>query len=135
MKSSKRQFLVTVTGYGYFATKAGGRVAADVARVYDGGSLRPELMSGPAQAENITVSRPYDPLRDGPMLAALRQRVGIYETDIIVQATDRSLVKIGGASPVTYPKALLVGLDEPDYDAQSADPGMVQLEFAISDFV
>lgn len=132
-KSAQRQFLVTVGTLGLFATKGGGNVTSELTKVYDGGKLRPDLISGPSEADNITVSRPYDPLRDAGIIASLRQQVGSYTATLSVQQTDRTLRKIG--SPTVYPDALLVGLTEPEFNADSGDAAMFELEFAISDFV
>ena len=45
-KAAQRQFLVKVGKIpGYFATKSGGNVSADVNKVYDGGSLKPDPSS------------------------------------------------------------------------------------------
>lgn len=132
-KAAQRQFLVTVGDLGLFATKGGGNVAAEVTKVYDGGRLKPELITAPAEAENITVSRPFDPVRDAPVLARLRQLVGTYTATLVVQQTDRFLAKVG--TPVTYPNAVLVGMTEPEFDASSGDAATIELEFAVGEFV
>lgn len=132
-KSAQRQFLVTVGNLGLFATKGGGNVTSELTKVYDGGQLRPDLISGPSEADNITVSRPYDPVRDAPIIKRLRQQVGSYTVTLSVQQTDRNLAKVG--SPTVYADALLVGLTEPEFDAGSGDAAMFELEFAVSDFV
>lgn len=132
--SAQRQFLVKVAGIdGYFATKSGGNVSADTTKVYDGGDPTPYVLAAPAEAENITVSRPYDPLRDGDLMSRLRQRVGRATFTISVTPTDRDLVVIG--RPVVYPDALLVSVNEPDADAGSGDAATFELEFAIASFV
>lgn len=134
-KSAQRQFLVKVAGIdGFFASKTGGNVSADTTKVYDGGDPTPYVLSGPAEAENLTVSRPFDPLRDGPLLAQLRQRVGRATFTVSVTATDRDLVVVEG-SRVVYPDALLVSVNEPEADASSGDAASFELEFAVAAFV
>lgn len=134
MKSAQRQFLVKVGGIdGYFATKSGGNISADTNKVYDGGAISPDVLAGPAEAENISVSRAYDYNRDEPVLKRLRQQVGRWQTTISVTPTDRDLVAI--AQPNVYPEALLVGITEPETDSASGDAATFELEFAIGAFV
>jgi hypothetical protein len=132
-KSSARQFLVKVAGIdGYFMTKSGGSISADANKVYDGGSLVPDVLAGPAEADNVTVSRAYDPTRDATLLARLRRDVGRFTTTVSVTPTDRDLVAVG--TPVVYSNALLVGVTEPDSDASSGDAATYELEFAVGSF-
>ena len=129
-KMSQRQHLVKVSGIeGYFATFSGGSVSADTNKVYDGGNPIPEVLSGPAEADNITVGRPFDLNRDPAIVAALRRQVGTFTATISVQPTDRNLNAVG--KPRVYPNALLVSLTEPDYDATSGDAAQIELEFAV----
>ena len=133
-KSAQRQFLIKVAGIdGYFASKSGGDVSSDTNKVYDGGSDSPDVLAGPAEADNITVSRAYDYQRDGAILKRLRKQVGRWSTTVSITATDRDLVAI--AEPQVYPDALLVGLTEPETDASSGDAAEYELEFAIGTFV
>jgi hypothetical protein len=129
--ASQRQQLVKVDGFaGFFATKEGGEVSADVSQAWDGGALRPEPMSAPATTSNVTVTKPYRPAIHGPQLRALAPVVGRYRTTVNVYDTDPDLGPIG--EPVTYANALLVRLKRPDHDAGSADPGTFELEFAVT---
>ena len=117
---------------GYFMTKSGGNIAADTSKVYDGGDLIPDVLAGPAEADNITVSRAYDSVRDGALLTRLRQQVGRFSSTISVTPTDRDLIPT--ADPTVYPDALLVGLTEPEFDASSGDAATYELEFAVGSF-
>ncbi len=133
-KLSQRQALVTIEGIpGLWATKSGGNVTADTTPVWDGGADTPEILAAPAAAENVTVSRPFDDLRDLPELARLRRLVGKFTGTITVQPTNGDLFPIGPAT--IYPGALLVTLTEPEFDASSGDAQMIELEFAISQYV
>lgn len=133
-KAAQRQFLVSVSGIrGYFATKTGGEISSDANKVYDGGRLQPDLLAGPAQADNITVGRPYDPLRDDAVLRTLRARVGRSRHTISVVATDENLVALPGRAQV-YSDALLIRVGEPEFDAASGDAATYELEFAIGAF-
>ena len=130
MKAAQRQFLVKVSTIdGYFAQKTGAETTADVTDVWDGGKLTPEKLAGPANTGDLTVSRPYDPDRDQPVISRLRSRVGRWRTTVTVQPTDADLVARG--RPTTYANVLLVGLTEPDVDAGSGDPATLELVFAV----
>lgn len=133
-KRAQRQYLVRISGIeGYWSTFSGGNVSADTNKVYDGGNLTPEVLSGPAEADNVTISRPFDDNRDMELVAQLRQQVGTFSATLSATPTDRNLVAVG--KPRVYPDALLVGLTEPDYDATSGDAAMIELEFAVGAFV
>lgn len=128
-KAAQRQFLVSVEGIdGYFATKAGGDLSADVTTVFDGGSLTPERLASPALPGDVTVGRPFDPERDLIVLAGLRPLVGRWRTTVSVQATDGDLVAIG--DPVVYSDCLLTGLTDPEADAASGDAAALELTFS-----
>jgi hypothetical protein len=130
MKASQRQFLVKVAGIeGYFMTKSGGNISADTSKVYDGGKIDPEVIASPAEADDVSVSRGFDPYRDGPILADLRRRVGRFRATVSATPTDEDLVAIGEAT--VYPEALLTGLNEPEHDASSGDAATFELTFAI----
>lgn len=129
-KSAQRQFLVKVAGIdGYFATKSGGDTSADASDVYDGGRLDPEKLAAPATTDDITVGRPFDPVRDRPVIRTLRPLVGRHRTSVSVQDTDADLIPIG--DPTVYANALLVGLTDPEADASSGDAASFELTFAV----
>jgi hypothetical protein len=129
-KSAQRQFLVKVSGIdGYFMTKTGGNVSADTTKVYDGGEPRPDVLSSPADVENVTVSRAYDHQRDADTLARMRGQVGKLRTTVSVTPTDEDLVANG--NPVVYSDALLVGFTDVEVDASGGDAATFELEFAV----
>lgn len=129
-KAAQRQFLVKVSGIdGFFSTKSGGDISADANKVYDGGSLTPDVVAAPAEVDNITVGRPYDPNRDAALLKRYRALVGRWATTVSVTPTDRDLVAV--ADPVVYDNALLVGITDVEADASSGDAATFELEFAV----
>lgn len=128
--AAQRQFLVSVAGVsGLFATKSGGATTAEVTRVYNGGKLTPELLASPAQTEDLTIGRPWDPDRDAPVLARLRPLVGRHRTTVSVQPTDVDLVAVG--RPTVYANALLIGVNDPEADADSGDAARLELTWAV----
>jgi hypothetical protein len=131
-KAANRQFLVKVDGIdGYFATKSGGEVTADANKVYDGGSLVPDVLASPAEVGDITVSRPYDPDRDQPVINNALPQVGQWRTTISVTPTYGDLTAVRGVKPRVFSNALLVGLREPEPDASSGDAADLELTFAV----
>jgi hypothetical protein len=133
MKSSARQFLVKVEGIdGFWATKEGGGVTAENTKVYDGGSLKPEIITNPPTAEDVTVTRPYDVDRDHDVATRLLPLVGSWEATVSVTPTNADMV--AAAQPRVYPRARLTGVMEPEVDASSGDPAVMSLTFAISDY-
>lgn len=130
--ASQAQQLVEVAGIpGYMATKEGGEVSAEVSKVYDGGSRKPESMAGPPETDNVTVSKPYRPLVHGPILKAWAKQVGSLRTTISVWDTDPDLGPVG--QPTVYANALLVRLARPEFDASGSDAGTFELEFAVDE--
>jgi hypothetical protein len=129
-KASQRQFLVRVSDIpDYFMTKSGGNITSSANKVYDGGRIDPDVISSPAEAADVTVSRAYDPFRDGPLLADLRRRVGRFRATVSVTPTDEDLSAIG--TPVVYSSALLIAVNEPDFNAASGDAATFELTFSI----
>ncbi len=126
-KTSQRSFLVKVAGVdGYYATKDGGESTAEVGKVWDGGELKPDLLGGPNDVQELTVGRPYDPVRDQPVIDRLEPLVGRWRTTVSVQPTDADLVPVG--KPSVY-DAMLSSVNPPEVDAASSDPSTYELVF------
>jgi len=58
----------------YFAQVSGGEITAAVEKIYDGGILFPEVLTGPPEIGDVTITRHYDADRDGPALKLLRNK-------------------------------------------------------------
>jgi hypothetical protein len=116
---------------GYFAQVSGGEITASVEKVYDGGAKFPETLCAPAEIGDMTVTRHYDPNRDGEALKLVRQMVGsvYYNLNIFDLNCD---LKVFGTERV-YPLALLVGVTEPEGDASSGAPATFSLTFSVSE--
>ena len=105
--------------------------SAAVEKIYDGGNIHPEVLCAPSEIGDITVSRyATDTTEDHNLLQDVRQLVGRAYYDITVFTLNCDLVEPG--SERVYPKALLVGLTEPDGDASSGAPATYSLTFSIS---
>jgi hypothetical protein len=115
---------------GYFAQVSGGEITASVEKVYDGGQQFPEVLTAPAEIGDITLTRHYDPDRDGASIKKVRQLVGRVHYNIEVSDLNCDLKVLG--SERVYSHALLVGLSEPEGDASSGAPTTFSMTFSIS---
>lgn len=142
-KISQRQVVATVvpvTGLaghptgprfnGYFAQVSGGEITASVEKVYDGGDRFPQTICAPAEIGDITVTRHYDPDRDGPAIKTARRLVGAAYYDVSVFDLNCDLIVYG--TERVYPEALLVGMSEPEGDSSSGAPATFSMTFSIS---
>jgi hypothetical protein len=128
-KSTKRLFLVTVVGIpGTWRTSSGGGLTAEVTKDFDGGSNIPDVLGGLPEAEDLEISRTFDPVRDLPIMATLRTQVGRGVFTVTKQATDANFVKVG--KPLTYAGCVLTGMTDPESDASSSDVAEFSLTFA-----
>jgi hypothetical protein len=134
-KAANRQFLVKIDGidggWPYWATKSGGEVTADSSKVFDGGSLVPDVLASPAEVGDVTIARPYDPDRDQPIINNLKSQVGQWRTTISVTPTygDLSAARV---KPDVYSNALLTGMRLPEPDASSGDAADFELTFSVA---
>lgn len=113
----------------YFSQVSGGEITASVEKVYVGGQQFPEVLCAPAEIGDITVTRHWDDTEHS-ILQRLRQLVGRTYYNVTVTTLDCDL-KVPG-SDRNYPKALLVGVTEPEGDASSGAPATYALTFSIS---
>jgi len=115
---------------GKFAQVSGGEITANVEKVYDGGALFPDVLCAPPEVGDITVTRHFDPQRDGAALKKLRQMIGSAYYDVYVYTLNCDLKEAG--TERVYAKALCVGLSEAEGDASSGAPASFALTFSIS---
>lgn len=131
--TANRSFIVTVTGGPVkipdtFAQFSGAAVEADSSPVWEGGSLYPEQLGGPATTGDIEVTRPYRALRDQPLIHKLQKLVGSAFFTVTRQPTDADFVKVG--KPATYPECLLKAVKVPESDASSGEGATWSMTFA-----
>lgn len=141
MKISQRQIVaeiqpVTETGHQTgprfndpFAQVSGGEISSAVDKVYDGASRLPDVLCAPSEIGDVSITRHFDPDRDGRALKKIRQLVGQVRYDLTVYTLNCDLEEAG--SQRIYPKALLVGLTEPDGDSSSGAPSTFSMTFSI----
>lgn len=133
-KSSQSGFLITVAGVpGTFARKSGGNPTGQVTKDRDGGALKPDVMPGPVDYGDLTVSRTYRSARDNALGKKLLQQVNQFSTTIRSQDLTPSKVVIPGTA-ITY-TGLLTGVSLPDSDANNNGAAEFTLTFSITDAV
>jgi len=129
--TSQRSFSVSITGVdGEFGTFTGGRKSKQIEKAWNGGATTPDIVGSPAEVENITVGRPYNPRRDQPVIEKLRRELEQADRRYTIrkQPLDGNDTPIGKAE--TYANCVLVGVNAPDYDRASSTPARLELEFA-----
>lgn len=119
-----------VGGKPYWPQVSGGEITASVEKVYDGGQSFPETLCAPAEISDITVTRHYDPTRDGTTLQQLRSLVGRARYNILIYDLNCDLAEPG--TQRVYNNALLIGITEPEGDSSSGAPATFSLTFSIS---
>jgi hypothetical protein len=118
-----------------FAQVSGGEITASVEKIYEGGKSKPTVLCAPSEIGDITLTAHYDDdLTTNGIGAALRkarQFVGVGFYDITIQTYNCGLTS--ASNDRQYPRALLVGLTEPDGDSSSGAPSTFALTFSVSD--
>lgn len=131
VKTAQRHQLVSIAGIpGYFQRMTGGHVGGDTSESFDGGSDVADLIPGPVSAEDVTISRDYDPYRDEPILRRLRPVVMRWRTTITGQPADYDYVPVG--EPRVYAGALLKRIREVEVDSGSNTAARFELIFAVT---
>ena len=115
----------------YWSAVTGGEITAAVEKVYDGGEKFPDTLCASAEVGDITVTRNYDPTKDGSKIALVRHLVGEAYYHVNIFELNCDLVVPGSSIARTYTNALLVGLTEPDGDASSGAPATFSMTFSI----
>lgn len=132
MKTSQRQWLTKVAGIdGLWATFSGGEASVAHSKQYDGGSLVPDVLSGSPDFSDITVSRGFDPSRDGPVIRTLSRAISqgrSVQTTITRTPTDEDYTPVG--QPEVY-EVVLQKVTPSEADANSGDPSRIQLVFTV----
>jgi hypothetical protein len=133
-KASQRQIVAEVEGWNgnarpYFAMVAGANITAANEKVFDGGSLFPDILCAPSEIDNLTVTRDYDPESDGELLKKFRHQVGSARFRVAVFTLNCDL-KVPSSERV-YDNTLLVSIAEPEGDSGSGKAAKFSLVFAI----
>lgn len=124
---------VTVGGVpipGSFDTLEGGAFDSEESTHRPGGMARQKSYGGPQTVENVTVSRAYEYERDYQIVRDLVPKRGRADATIAKQPLDANGDKLGQPDPVYTGK--LKAVKYPDFDSNSEDVGMFELEFTVN---
>lgn len=132
-KLSARQWLVTVSGIdGTWSKISAAETAAEGTRVRDGGATKADVLAGPAETDEVTVTRPFDALRDHDLVTTLLPLVGQFFATITKQPLQGDMTRYD-VKPRVYSDCLLTKVVDPESDADSADANMLELTFMVGD--
>jgi len=127
-KATQRDHLVTIEGVpGTWRNLSGGGGTVETTKDRDGGAIRPDILGGPPEFEDLECARTFDPVRDAAWMKQLRQNLGRGFYTVMKQPIDVNKIAIG--EPLVYPDCMLSGLTEAEV-ADSSDPAEVSLTFS-----
>lgn len=126
-----RAHSVTVAGLeGVWAKATGGVPSVDIGESWNGGAAVPDLTSGRVKYTNLVTERPFNPMRDRPMIKFVESQLGKgWSTTITDQDLDANDVTIG--EPTVYTGCVPVSVTSPEYDTTSSDGSRVTIEWKV----
>jgi hypothetical protein len=129
--SSVRQHAVSVAGLeGVWAKVSGGVPSVDVAESYNGGAVVADLTMGRVKYSNITVDRPFNPLRDRPMIRFIEANLGkTWSTTITDQDLDANEMAVG--EPSVFTGCVPVSVTSPEFDTEGSTASRVVIEWKV----
>lgn len=111
---------------GEFAVRSGGQVTSEETKFRPAAMSAQVSIGGPQTVDNVTISRHFDPLRDGAILRTARARAGRGRMTISDQPLDTDGNVFG--VPVGVWTGTLMRVAGPEPDANSSDPAMLEIE-------
>lgn len=135
MKSSKRQFLFTVSTIPNrtFAQASGGEKASSTSKWYDGGATVPSVIAAPPETGDVTLTNAFDPELDAALIQSLKAQVGIMRATLTRMPLHGDMTRVASARPDVYTDALLRSLTPVETDANSGDTATYELIFSPAD--
>jgi hypothetical protein len=118
------------TAYGVWDKVTGGDVTSSIRKYQPGGGQKEIVLGGKRTRSDLVVSRMCDVDRDWALIETLEQWVGIADATITLQAT-RPNFDTSGIKPRPI-RGKLTGVNSPDADSESEEPGMLALTFTVT---
>lgn len=118
------------TSFGYWQTYKGGRVTAASTTTTDPGSPLARILVGRKSIETVTMSRDYDPTRDGPVEDALEALCGtqtVFTVGKVIRDGGQNIVR----TKVRYGVLLEVMGTEGDTNSDT-DKGTLEVVLGIN---
>jgi hypothetical protein len=126
---SRSRVTVSIAGIGnlgVFATRTGGNADSAETKHSDGGMVPEVALGGAPTTSNVTVSRRYDPDRDGPLRAQLyRARERSAAMTVTSQPLDKERNPRGKPTVWT---GVVKSFNMPDDDANDSGVAMLEIE-------
>ena len=117
---------------GSFDRKEGGQTSTGANKHRPGGALHNVVVPGLPNTDDLTISRGYDPVRDGRHVRWLRNRV--VRVQVAVWRTGTNLRPLVGERPDVY-IGYITQVSPPDYDSDSEDIASFELTIAVNGLV
>jgi hypothetical protein len=129
--SAVRQHAVSVTGVeGAWAKVSGGVASVDASESYNGGAAVPDLTMGRKKVSNLTVDRPFNPVRDRPVIRFIESQLGsTWSTTVTDQDLAANEMAIG--TPTVYTGCVPISVTGPEFDTEKSDASRVVVEFRV----
>ena len=129
--SSVRQHAVSVANVvGQWAKTTGGVPSVDVSESWNGGAKVADLTMGRKKFSNLTLERPFDPIRDRPVIRFLEANLGgLWTTTVTDQDLDANEQSVG--APIVYSGCVPISVTSPEYDTEKSDGSAVVVEFRV----
>lgn len=116
--------------FGIWDKQSGGGVTSSIRKYQPGGGQKEIVLGGKRTRADIVVTKMCDVDVDWPDIETLEQWAGIADASLSIQATranfDTSGIK---ARPIV---GKLTGVQAPEPDSESEEPGMIALTFTVT---
>lgn len=116
------------TGY-YFAMKSGGDRAAEITKVRDGGNKDPEILFQQASTSDVVLTGLYRPADHASIIRTLKAQVGKKTATLKRLDCDADKNVLGVVE--TFANCLLIGVKDPEFDANSSTEARYELTFSV----
>jgi hypothetical protein len=127
---SKSRVTASIDGVGslgVFATRTGGNADSEEVKHADGGGLPERAHGGRPTTDNVTITRRYDPDRDGPLRSKLFAARGVRPMTVSEQRLDADDNAVGAPTVWT---GVVKSFQMPDSDRNSNDMAMLTIEMS-----
>lgn len=116
--------------FGTWDKQSGGGVTSSIRKYQPGGGQKEIVLGGKRTRADVTVTKMCDVDTDWPLIEQLEQWAGIADAALSIQAT-RANYDTAGIKPRPI-VGKLTGVQAPEPDSESEDPGMLALTFTVT---
>jgi hypothetical protein len=116
--------------FGTWDKQGGGGVTSSIRKYQPGGGQKEIVLGGKRTRGDVTAQKMCDVDTDWPLIEQLEQWAGIADASLTIQAT-RADYTTGGIKPRPI-VGKLTGVQAPEPDSESEEPGMISLTFTVT---